>query len=307
MKTLVTGGAGFIGSHLVDELVARGDDVVVLDNLRRGRASLVALGARLAEGDIRDGDAVARCVAGAEVVFHLAAQSNVMGAMSDLEYSFTTNVSGTFNVLTSAARAGVRRVVFSSSREVYGEPAALPVTESAPTEPKNPYGASKVAGEAYCRAMGALGGLEVQVLRFANVYGQRDTGRVIPLWVRQALAGEPLELFGGQQVLDFVRVETAVAALLRAAEIEQTGPVNVASGAGTPLPVLAARVRELTGGRAEVRTLPPRGAEVVCFIADPARMRDILGLQPDHDPLSGLEALVEWYRGTGGSPCVAEL
>src|SRR5450432_2837142 len=155
-KAVVTGGAGFIGGHLVDRLVARGDEVVVLDNMKRGRrekleAHLRTGRARLVEGDIRSFDAIAAVVPGCDVVYHLAAQSNVMGAVQDPDYSVTTNVLGTFNVLRAAAEARVRRVVFTSSREVYGEPRTLPAREDQPMLAKNPYGASKVAGEAYCR------------------------------------------------------------------------------------------------------------------------------------------------------------
>ena len=122
---------------------------------------------------------------GADVVFHLAAQSNVMGAVDDPDYSVTTNVIGTYNVLRAAAEAGVRRVVFTSSREVYGDPAVLPVDETRPLLAKNAYGASKVSGEAYCRTFAGTRGLEVEVVRLTNVYGPGDSGRVIPLWIKR--------------------------------------------------------------------------------------------------------------------------
>ena len=156
MRVLVTGGAGFLGSHLVDAVVAAGDEVIILDNLYRGSAANIDAHLRsgavtFIEGDIRDYTAVLEAAAGVDVVYHLAAQSNVIGALEDTDYSFTTNVAGTYNVLKAAACAGVRRLVFSSSREVYGEPDSIPVPESAPLTAKYPYGASKIAGEAYCR------------------------------------------------------------------------------------------------------------------------------------------------------------
>ena len=294
MKVLVTGGAGFIGSHLVDALAARGDEVAVIDNLRRGRREFIAgSGARFVEGDIRDADAIEASTAGAEVVFHLAAQSNVLGAMSDIDYSFSTNVVGTFNVLKAAARADVRRVVFSSSREVYGEPEALPVAETAPLTAKNPYGASKVAGEAYCRTWTTLGETECSILRFANVYGRRDRDRVIPLWLERATRGEELVVYGGQQVLDLVPVATVVQAMLRAAERPAQEPINIGAGSGTRILDLAARILELTGSRAELAIHPARGAEVVRFVADITRMRDLLGVEPPADALDGLVELVD--------------
>jgi UDP-glucose 4-epimerase len=297
MRVLVTGGAGFLGSHLVDALVAAGEEVIVLDNLHRGSPANIDAHLRTGavtfnEGDIRDYAAIQEAVAGAEVVYHLAAQSNVIGATKDTDYSFTTNVAGTYNVLKAAASANVRRLVFSSSREVYGEPDSIPVPESAPLTAKNSYGASKVAGEAYCRVWESMTGLECQVLRFANVYGPRDRDRVIPIWLERAIRGEPLELYGGEQVIDFVWVGKAVEALLAAASIERTGPINIGSGTGVTLPHLAERILEETGSPSRVDIHPARAVEVVRFVADVERMRRILGVIPDADPISHLGACI---------------
>lgn len=290
---VVTGGAGFIGTHLVRALVARGDDVVAFDNLRRGTRQAVDSGARFVEGDVRGIRDVEGLLAGAELVYHLAAQSNVMGAMDDIDYSFESNVVGTFNVLKAAARSGVRRVVFASSREVYGEPTTLPVPEDAPLLAKNPYGASKLAGEAYCRAWGVFAQADVFVLRFANVYGPGDTGRVIPLWTALARAGQPVELFGGQQLLDFVPIRVAVDCLLAADRASADGQaVNVGSGQGTALADLAERILGLTGGRSSLQLRPARAAEVVRFVADVSRMREVLGVLPPGDPLEGLPEML---------------
>jgi UDP-glucose 4-epimerase len=298
-KVLVTGGAGFIGSHVVARLLARGDEVVVLDNLRRGQreaieALLVGGGGRFVEDDIRHMDAVESAVQGCDVVFHLAAQSNVMGAVTDPSYSVTTNVLGTFNVLRSAAEAHVPRVVFASSREVYGEPRALPVSEDEPLLAKNPYGASKVAGEAYCRAFAATHGLRVEVVRLANVYGAGDRDRVIPLWLTAAQEGRDLMVYGGEQVIDFLWIGTAVDALLLAADGGLPGPVNIASGVATRLVDLAERVLELTGATSKIVRTPARELEVARFVADTARMR-AMGLVPEADPLGHLAELAPAY------------
>jgi UDP-glucose 4-epimerase len=301
MNVLVTGGAGFIGSHLIDALVARGDDVVVLDNLKRGRVSYIEPHLRsgavsFIEGDIRDEDSVACAVDGTGLVYHLAAQSNVMGAVQDMDYSFTTNVVGTYNVLKAAARAGVPRLIFSSSREVYGDPETLPVREDASLSAKNPYGASKLAGEAYCRVLQASTGLDCFVLRFSNVYGPRDRDRVIPTWLARAADGKDLEVYGGSQILDLIAVGQAVGALLSAATCANDGyPINVGSGAGTQILELARRIIALTNARSEVRILPARTIEVVRFVANVDRMRSILGVEPAQEPLGALAASVEAY------------
>jgi UDP-glucose 4-epimerase len=293
MRILVTGGAGFIGSHLVDALVARGDDVVVLDNFKRGRLEHIehhvnAGKVHFVAGDIRDERDVATAMTDVDLVYHLAAQSNVMGAVQDIDYSFTTNVVGTFNVLKAASAAAVRRVVFSSSREVYGDASEVPVREDAPLMAKNAYGASKLAGEAYCRVWQTSAGLDCMILRFANVYGPGDRDRVIPRWLSRAGEGEDLEVYGGHQVIDFVWVGQAVDALLAAATCANDGPVNVGSGAGTPIIDLGKRILALTNSRSELRVMPSRAIEVVRFVADVARMRSVLGVEPAHDPLDRL-------------------
>ncbi len=297
MRVLVTGGVGFIGSHLVSALARDGDEVVVLDNLRRGDpARLAGLGdgVRLVNGDIRDRETVRAVMQGASRVYHLAAQSNVLGAVTDTDYSFTANVVGAYNILVAARDLGVERVIFSSSREVYGEVETLPVAEDRPMNPKNAYGASKVAAEVYCRTFQATYGLDVSVLRLANVYGPGDCDRVIPIWLDRAARGEDLELFGGEQMLDLVPVSLVVAALRRGGETSLDGrPVNVGSGSGTWLRDLAARIQEFAGARVNVRVLPARAVEVIRFTADVTRMRDLLGLQPPTDPLAELPEL--WH------------
>jgi UDP-glucose 4-epimerase len=302
VKVLVTGGAGFIGMHLLRDLIEGGNGVVVLDNFHRGdRATItdMATGGRvcLIEGDIRDRSTVREALRGVQRVYHLAAQSNVLGAVSDIEYSFTTNVVGTYNVLLAGCDEGVERIVFTSSREVYGEVDRLPVAEDRPLDPKNPYGASKVAGEAYCRVFATTYGLDVSVLRLANVYGPGDRGRVIPIWLHHASEGRDLEVYGGGQVLDFVPIALTVAAIKRAGEMSLGGqPVNVGSGVETPLLDLAERIRQLPGARVGIRRLPARTVEVSRFTADVARMRTMLGLTPPTDPLTELSSLWEVER-----------
>lgn len=298
-RVLVTGGAGFIGAHLVDRLVRRGDAVVVLDNLKRGTRERLKNHLRsgaidFVEGDIRDQHTLLSLAKETDVLYHLAAQSNVMGAFDDAEYSFSTNVYGTFNVLRAAVEADVAHVVFSSSREVYGEPQYTPVDEEHVLAPKNPYGASKVAGEAYCRSFAHCHGLDVAILRLANVYGEGDTDRVIPLWMRDAFAGRDLQVYGGSQILDLVWVETAVDALVFAGDRGLPGPTNIGSGVGTSILELGRRIIEAAGSSSLLVRTASRDAEVTRFVADTTRMQ-MLGLEPDTDPLAHLPELAAFY------------
>jgi len=298
-KVVVTGGAGFIGSHLVDRLLASTRaDVVVLDNLQRGRLTNLTQHANserltLIQGDVRDAQLVSDIVRGADVIYHLAAQSSVMGAVEDPDYSFTTNVVGTFNVLRAAARESARHLIFASSRDVYGEPIDLPVDEGQPLLAINLYGASKIMGEAYCRAFRRAYGLNTVILRLANTYGPRDFGRVIPLFIERATAGEDLIVYGGKQVLDFVWIGQVVDALLRAGELDgPTPPINIASGTGTRIIDLARRIRLMSGRHSEVQLVPPRSLEVVQYVGRIDRMRQLLGVEPTADPLAHLPQLL---------------
>ena len=294
MQILVTGGAGFIGGNLVNRLVSMGaGNVLVLDNLHRGfsRDSLPAT-VEFRKVDIRDPDALADALRGREIVFHLAAQSNVMGAVADANYSFNTNVVGTYNVLQSAAAAGVKRLVFPSSREVYGDPRDIPVPESAPLRAKNAYGATKIAGEVYCR-LAAQQGLETVVLRLANVYGPGDRDRVIPLFAAAAGAGLPITVFGRQKILDFVWIEVVVEALIRVAFGSYIrGPVNVGSGKGTTIFDLAHRVVDLSGIGSEIQVVEERDQEVGRVVADLTRAKRLLKIPEPDDPLWALSRAI---------------
>lgn len=296
MKIFVTGGAGFIGSHLVRTLVGSKRGVVtVFDDLSRGcRETLEPCARQLdfIQGSILDQQQLANAMRGADLVFHLAAQSNVMGAVVDLDGSFAANVIGTYNVFSCARKCGVRRVVFTSSREVYGETPTLPVSEEAPIQPKNAYGASKAAAEAYARIFRSLG-VEVVVLRLSNVYGPGDHGRVIPLFLNAALADQPLILYGGQQVIDFVWIDEVVKMLVSAGwRAVPKEAINIGSGCGITVRELAERIITLTKSRSALNLLPPRSVEVSRFVADVRRAQAALDLTAPADPLFGLDQML---------------
>lgn len=293
MKVAVTGGAGFIGHHLVRLLVAEGHEVTVLDNLRRGSFERPGLdGAHCIEGDVR---VLAHCrmaVAGSDAVVHLAAQSNVMGSNADPDYAFETNVTGTWNIAVAAREERVGHLVFSSSREVYGETDALSVPESAPLRPHNLYGASKAAAEMLLAGL-PEGAPRVSILRLANVIGPGDSGRVVPLWLQSAREGTPLTVYGGRQVMDLVPVDVACRAIVNTlSRGPLDGPVNVGSGVATPILSLAAHIIQLTHAASATEIVPARSVEVTRFCASTERMQAILGVIPPERPLEAIE--VDW-------------
>jgi len=281
LRYLVTGGAGFIGSHLVDALVNGGHRVTVLDNLYRGRRSNLHSGkVRFIRGDIRSRRTVDAAAKGADVIYHLASQATVMSSVEDPAYTVSTNIGGTYNVLDAAARQGAR-LLLASSREVYGEALRLPVREDHPLLPKNLYGASKVASEAICRGLGSARDLRWTAFRLSNVYGPRDFGRVIPRFVRNARKGGDLVLYGGRQVIDFIWVGDAVRYMLAAERsVRAEGlALNVGSGKASTLGDLARAIVRATGSASRVRRVPARRMEVRRFQADMALARRVTGIR----------------------------
>ena len=303
---LVTGGAGFIGSNLVHDLVRDGHAVRVLDNLATGRwENLDGAGdVELVHGDVRDPDAVAKAMAGVEVAYHLAALPSVQRSVGDPRASHAVNVDGTLNVLLAARDAGVRRVVYASSSSVYGDTPELPKHEGMPCTPRSPYAASKLAGEAYCRAFAAVYPLETVALRFFNVFGPRQDpaspyAAVIPRFVTRALAGQPPEVRGdGRQTRDFTYVANAVRALRLAAVAGRAASgqaVNVGCGERTSLLDLLALIGELLGRRVEAVFAPPRPGDVRDSQASVDLARELLGYEPAVRLREGLAATVEWF------------
>jgi nucleoside-diphosphate-sugar epimerase len=239
------------------------------------------------KGDIRDAAILRTAVQGCDFVFHLAAEATVMGCEQHPDRAQEVNAAGTYNVLRLSADAGVQRVVFASSREVYGQATSLPVRESAQLNPKNVYGATKAAAEMYCNWARSF--MEVVVLRLANVVGAGDAGRVIPRFIDAAASGRPLLIYGGNQVIDFVSVDVAVQAFIRAAFGEYvTGAVNIATGTGVNIVDAARRVLQACLSASELKILATRTPEVSEFIADTTLMQSSLGVTPSTDALGFL-------------------
>ncbi|MEK6608521.1 MAG: SDR family oxidoreductase [Myxococcota bacterium] len=309
---LVTGGAGFVGSALVHELVRRGEQVRVLDDFSTGRrANLadVALQIDLVEADVTDLAAVERAVRGVEIVLHQAALASVGRSVEDPLGTSRVNATGTLTVLEAARRAGVRRVVYAASSSSYGETVALPKVESMSPRPMSPYAAAKLAGELYASAYTHCYGLETVALRYFNVFGPRqdpasDYAAVIPRFVTAYLRGEPPTVFGdGRQSRDFCYIDNVVAAnLLACAAPGASGSVfNVACGDAIDLLGVLDRLAEIFGRRIEPRMEPARPGDVRHSRASIDRAREVLGYEPRVRFEEGLRKTVEWYRARAAS------
>jgi UDP-glucose 4-epimerase len=308
MRALVTGGAGFIGSNLVDALLARGDEVTVLDDLSTGRREnldgALAGGAALIENDIRDGEAVTAHATERrpEVVFHLAAQIDVRKSIADPAFDASVNVGGTANVLEAARTAGTGRVVFvSTGGAIYGEGAGktLPLDEGAAVEPLSPYGQSTFAAEGYLALYERLYGLSGVSLRLGNVYGPRqdplgEAGVIAIFCGRLQAGGRPTVYGNGKQTRDYIYVGDVVAAALAAAEGDFSGPVNIGTGVETDVLKLARLLAEIGGAEGfEPELAPPRAGEVERISIDPGRAERELGWRAETSLEEGLRLTLD--------------
>ena len=302
MRTLVTGGCGFIGANLVPLLLERGRDVRVLDNFAAGGADRLPADVEVLEGDVRDADAVARAAAGAEAVIHLAAAGNVADSVADPLANFEVNARGTLNVLRAAQQAGVGRFVFASTGGALIGDADPPVDESSIPRPISPYGASKLAGEGYCHAFRGSYGLGTVALRFANVYGPRSERKkgAVTVFIKRALLGEPLTIYGdGAATRDFIYVDDLCAGIASALDApEVAGVVHLASERETSIAELAQVVLDATGAAVPVEHLPPRRGEVERNFAIARHAADVLGFRAAVDLEEGIARTVDWFRAT---------
>jgi UDP-glucose 4-epimerase len=308
VRAIVTGGAGFIGSHVVDALVARGDEVLVLDDLSKGRKENMNEHVRLAVVDVRDRNAVTAAFADGrpEVCFHLAAQADVRVSVDDPVFDFDVNAGGTLQML-EAARAHDTQVVFASTGgAIYGE-CEEPAPEDAPRRPLAPYGASKLAGEEYLAVYNRLHETRHASLRYGNVYGPRQDPHgeagVVAIFLGRLARGETPHIFGdGRQQRDYVYVGDVVEATLAAAR--RPGVFNVGTGVATSVLELLQACISVTGGKVEPVFEPPRAGEIQRSVLDPALAERELGFRAQTPLEEGLAATWEFVRmaeGVGGA------
>ncbi len=313
VRVLVTGGAGFIGANLTRHLAARGDEVVVLDDLSTGdRANLGGVPCELVEGSILDPEVLDQVLDGTDAVVHLGARPSVPRSIADPMASHLVNATGTVEVLEAVRRAGERRdrpahVIVASSSSVYGANPTLPKHEGLATRPVSPYAASKLATESYALAWAASFGLDVLAVRFFNVFGPLQPAghayaAVVPAFVDAALAGRPLPVHGdGTQSRDFTFVGSVCAVLADAVarRVSDPEPVNLAFGTRVTLLEVIAELESILGHSVDVDHQPSRAGDVPHSQADTTRLR---ALFPDVEPVAladGLRATVDWFRSQG--------
>jgi UDP-glucose 4-epimerase len=308
MRVLVTGGAGFIGSNVVDRFVSLGHEVAVLDDLSSGFESFVPREAALHRVDLRDADAVERCVAAfrPEVVDHHAAQIDVRRSVTDPVYDAATNILGTLGLLQSCTRHGVRKFVYASTGgALYGEGRSLPATEDHPVNPEAPYGVSKHTVEHYLYLWKLLHGLDYTVLRYPNVYGPRQNPHgeagVNAIFIGLMLDGKRPRIFGtGEQVRDYLYVDDVVDANVLALDQGSGAMVNLGTGVGTSVLDIVRELNAILGASIEPIFEPARAGEIQRIYLDATRARQVLGWSPRTSFGEGLRRTVEWSKAQRG-------
>ena len=302
---LVTGGAGFIGSHLAEELLRRGERVRVVDNLSTGKRSNLAhlSDVELLQGDLADADVAAAACRGMDYVLHQAAIPSVPRSVADPITSNRANIDATLNVLVAARDAGVRRVVYAGSSSAYGDTPTLPKHEAMPTQPLSPYALQKLVGEQYLQLFTSLYGLETVTIRYFNVFGPRQDpsspySGVISLFTSALLEGRRPTICGdGEQTRDFTYVANVVDGVLRACGADASGQVvNVATGGRVSINQLCQTLSELIGVNVSPEYAPARPGDVLHSQADISRARQLLGYEPLVSFREGLQRTVDWYR-----------
>ena len=305
-RVLVTGGAGFIGSHIVEELMRGGASVRVLDNFSSGKRENLETfrgDLEILDGDLRDAQTVKSAMQDVELIFHLAAFISVPQSMADPGTCFAVNVAGTVTLLEAARKAGARKVVLSSSTAVYGNTDKFPTDEKTPLKPLSPYALSKQVNELYTRLYTRTFNLPVVALRYFNVYGPRqrpdsDYAAAIPIFVQHLAAGEPITIYGdGKQSRDFIFVKDVVRANLLAAESDAAGEAfNICTGRETTLLDLLEELSELSPRQPEVRFEAPRPGDIYRSAGDPQKAAMSFGFRAQTSLADGLAQTTKWMK-----------
>jgi UDP-glucose 4-epimerase len=307
MRYIVTGGAGFIGSHIAEALASRGEEVLIIDDLSSGRKDNIAPlldrdSVSFVEASILDLDELLESFRGADGVFHEAAFVSVPRSIEHPVHNHDVNVTGTLNVLLASRDSGVKRAVLASSAAVYGNRPELPKREDMAPDPLSPYAAAKLVDEYYARIFSLLYGVETVCLRYFNVYGPRqdpasEYAAVIPRFISRLAGGERPVIFGdGTQTRDFVFVSDVVEANLRAMGSAATGVFNIASGTETKINMLARVLMDLLGVPGAPEYQPAREGEVHRSVADISKARDAFGFTPGYPLERGLKETVDWFK-----------
>jgi len=314
MKYLITGGAGFIGSHIAHTLLERGDSVRILDNFSTGKRENIEVLTKqfgrdqleILEGDVRDASRVGEAVSGVDIIFHEAAFVSVPQSMDEPQECFDVNLTGTSQLFDAARKAGVRRAVVASSAAVYGESEALPLVEETPLMPKSPYAVSKRVNEKYAELFTNSFDLEVVALRYFNVYGPRQRpdsmyAAAVPIFARRVLDGKPITVYGdGGQTRDLINIRDVVRANITASEHPNAaGKVfNVCTGIETKLLDLLDVLYEFFPDAPKHEFAPPRAGDIYRSVGSPQKAKDIIGFTPQVSLADGLKEVVEWMRSS---------
>lgn len=294
MRFLITGGAGFIGSHLAEALIKKGHEIIIIDNFSRGKLENISHlidNVKLLKNDILDFDSLDELISNVDIVFHLAAISRVMPSIKHPELCFRNNVEAT-EIISRLCAKYKKKLIFSSSREIYGTAKYIPVDEKHSSSPENPYGVSKICGEKLIKGYSICYDLKYSILRLGNVYGLRDFDRVIPIFMENALQNNDMKVYGGEQVLDFVYINDVVEAFLKIIGIKENIIVNIGSGQGTKIIDLANTIKNITNSNCKIINENKRRGEVEIFISNIDHSKKILGWKPKTTLENGIKNLI---------------
>lgn len=302
MRILITGGAGFIGSHIAEHFNGKAE-IRVLDNLRSGYLhNLEGLDVEFIRGDVRDRAAVAKAVEGCDYVFHLAAMISVPESMFKMEECVDINVNGLLTVLEESAKAGVKKLCFSTSAAIYGDNPVVPKVETMIPEPKSPYAITKLDGEYYCNIFTQTGKLKTACLRYFNVFGPRQDPKsayaaAVPIFTAKAIANEDITIFGdGEQTRDFIYVKDIVEANVFMATHDFTGVYNIAYGGRITINNLVKQIMEVTHSKSQVLHLEERPGDVKHSMAGIEKLKST-GFRPKYDFAYGMEQTIRFFAG----------